>query len=130
MQLKQLDHVNIRTANLTEIKNWYHRILQLRDGPRPDFGFAGAWLYIGDHPIVHLVEVAEDPQNLQPKIEHFAISATGIAEFLAHLKAHNVPYRLSEVPGFNIVQVNIFDPDGNHIHIDFAADEPGMSAIK
>ena len=32
-------------------------------------------------------------------------------------------YRISIVPGMNLRQVNIHDPDGNHIEIAFAAEE-------
>ncbi len=28
-------------------------------------------------------------------------------------------YTIDPVPGFPVVQVNLRDPDGNHIHIDF-----------
>jgi catechol 2,3-dioxygenase-like lactoylglutathione lyase family enzyme len=47
------------------------------------------------------------------------LKATGLRAFLAHLEAKGVPYRLGEPPGTGITQVNIHDPDGNHIHVDF-----------
>jgi hypothetical protein len=41
------------------------------------------------------------------------------------------------VPGFGTVQVNVHDPDGNHIHVDFApaeaaavTDEPALAAAR
>ena len=46
-----------------------------------------------------------------------------MSDFLQHLKAEHIDYKLGKVPDFPIVQVNIWDPDGNHIHIDFHADE-------
>jgi catechol 2,3-dioxygenase-like lactoylglutathione lyase family enzyme len=119
MTLMRLDHVNIRTSNLAAMIEWYVDILGLVEGPRPPFDFAGAWLYIGDAPIVHLVGVKNEPRSIEPKIEHFAISATGLKVFLAKLKSREVVYSLDEVPDFPIVQVNIRDCDGNHIHIDF-----------
>jgi hypothetical protein len=42
---------------------------------------------------------------------------------LATLDADGAPCRLFPVPDFGIVQANIHDPDGNHIHIDFDAAE-------
>jgi len=57
MPLKQLDHVNIRTNNLAEMVRWYSEVLGLHSGPRPDFPFGGAWMYLGDQPVVHLVEI-------------------------------------------------------------------------
>jgi hypothetical protein len=72
---------------------------------------------------VHLVEVAKPPAALEPRLEHFAIAAEGMADFLAHLRARKVPYRCGEAPGFGIRQVNLWDPDGNHIHVDFTGEE-------
>ena len=119
MTLLRLDHVNIRTSNLAAMIEWYVDVLGLTDGARPPFDFAGAWLYIGDAPIVHLVEVGNEPRSVEPKIEHFAISGTGLKAFVSKLKSRKVGYSLDEVPDFPIVQVNIRDCDGNHIHVDF-----------
>lgn len=120
MQIGRLDHVNVRTENLAPMIEWYESVLGMTNGRRPDFSFGGAWLYAGDHPIVHLVEVAAGPKNQEPRIEHFAISATGLPGFIQRLNARGIPYTLDPVPGFPIVQINLHDPDGNHLHIDFA----------
>ncbi|MGR3660779.1 MAG: VOC family protein [Paracoccaceae bacterium] len=119
MPLKAFDHVNLRTANLQAMVAWYDEILQMKTGPRPDFPFDGAWLYLGDLAIVHLVGQAEQPQTVDPQIEHFAISAIGLGDFLAHLENNGVEAKVGRIESFGITQVNIFDPDGNHIHIDF-----------
>ena len=125
MQLRTLDHVNVRTSNLDKMVAWYGRILGMKTGERPGFSFPGAWLYVDDRPYIHLVGVDRplpaDQDGL--RLEHFALSATGFDRFLGHLKAEQVDYKLSKVPDFPIVQVNIWDPDGNHIHIDFHEDE-------
>jgi hypothetical protein len=34
-----------------------------------------------------------------------------------------VPYRVGRIEDFGILQVNVEDPDGNHVHIDFPLDE-------
>jgi len=119
MQMQSFDHVNVRTANLAGMIAWYSDVLGLVSGKRPNFPFNGAWMYLGDQAIVHLVEEADTPANSDPQIEHFALRATGLSDFLAHLKARDIDAKLVEVDGFGITQVNIFDVDGNHIHIDF-----------
>ena len=123
MALKRLDHVNVRTSNLAAMVSWYQDVLGFEPGPRPAFSFGGAWLYCDGLPIVHLVETGTRPAALDPALEHFAIGADGLAEFLAGLRAKGVPFERGTAPGFGIQQVNVWDPDGNHIHIDFAADE-------
>ena len=68
--IMSFDHVNINTKYLKETIKFYE-ILGFINGPRPEFPFNGAWLYL-DHNInlmhspypqtayIHLVEVPED----------------------------------------------------------------------
>ncbi len=127
MPLIDLDHLNIRTSRLEVLVKWYEQILGLGRGDRPAFPFNGAWMYLGDRPFVHLVEVeknlAPDPKTLT--LEHGAFRASGFDDFIAVLKAAGEKMRIEKVIGFPIVQVNIWDPDGNHLHIDFDAAECG-----
>lgn len=130
VMLKRLDHVNVRTANLDAMVEWYGRMLGMPAGPRPDFPFPGAWLYAGEHPIVHLVGRDEQPGAAASdvRLEHFAISATGLADLVERARAAGERCEVCKVPGFPIVQVNLWDPDGNHIHIDFdAAEAEGLA---
>lgn len=128
MPLARLDHVNLRTADLAAMEAFYTEVLGMSRGPRPPFAFGGAWLYCGEgaarQATVHLVEVAAQPvPDGALRLEHFAFAAQGLVEFLALLKRRGEPYRIGVVPGFGTVQVNIHDPDGNHIHVDFAPEE-------
>lgn len=126
MPLQKLDHVNVRTTQLAVMTDWYTQVLGLRLGERPNFPFGGAWMYAGDVAHVHLVasegEVAVGSE-VELKLEHFAFSATDLTAFLANLDDKSVPYRRSDLPEINLVQINVWDPDGNHIHVDFSADE-------
>lgn len=123
MQISKLDHVNVRTRNLKEMVDWYDRILGLKTGARPDFKFPGAWVYVGDQAAIHLVGTDKDHAAIEPRIEHFAFSATGLPQLVEKLTANNIPHSIDEVPGMPLVQVNLADHDGNHIHIDFAVSE-------
>jgi catechol 2,3-dioxygenase-like lactoylglutathione lyase family enzyme len=123
MQLDRLDHVNVKTANLEQMIKWYEDVLGMTSGARPPFPFPGAWMYAGEHPVVHLVGVDSEPAGHDPKLEHFALSATGYASFLENLGNRNIDYKVVKVPGIDVTQVNVFDVDGNHIHIDFQSQE-------
>lgn len=123
MEITQLDHVNVRTSRLDDMIRWYETILGLENGPRPEFGFGGAWLYAEGNAMVHLVEVSTECASVEPKIEHFAFQATGYAAFVKKLEENGFEFKLLQVPGWPIVQVNVEDCDGNHIHIDFHQDE-------
>lgn len=118
MQLCELEHVNLRTANLARAVAWYERVLGMRSGDKPDVPQTFAWMYVGAKPYVHIVEVAGVQPIENPTLEHFSFSAKGLKSFLSLLKREGVPYETIRVPSVNI-QVNVFDPDRNHIHIDF-----------
>jgi hypothetical protein len=79
---------------------------------------------LGDLAVIHLVGLdrqvaAGDDLTL----EHFAFRATGFDTFRQRLIDRDVPHTVDPVPGFPVVQINLRDPDGNHIHIDFDAAE-------
>lgn len=118
--LTAFDHVNIRTANLEAMIAWYGEILGLQPGPRPPFDFPGAWLYLGDSAVVHLVGKDRAPAPGDDlALEHFAFRARDLAGFVARLDAKSIAHSVDPVPGLPLVQVNLHDPDGNHIHVDF-----------
>lgn len=126
MQIQKLDHVNLRTTRLDDMIAWYSDILGLRRGDRPDFGFPGAWMYAGDTAVVHLVGIDDGEgvgSEVELKLEHFALTATGAAAFEARLNTTDIAYRRAVLEQTRTVAFNIADPDGNHIHVDFSADE-------
>lgn len=117
--LKAFDHVNLRTTDPEGLADWYETHLGLARGWRPPFPFPGAWLYLGDSAVVHVVGVTDSPGSYSGSLEHFAFTATGMDAFAAKLDAAGVPFQRADVPGTDIVQFNLHDPAGNHIHIDF-----------
>ncbi|SMP25146.1 VOC family protein [Shimia sagamensis] len=128
MPLHSLDHANIGTQNLDVMIRFYEEVLGMTNGPRPEFPFPGAWMYLGDNAVVHLVGSTKPliSGGGDIALEHAAFAATNMPAFLEVLAAHSLDYRFGFPPGFPIVQVNIHDPDGNHLHVDFHIDElPG-----
>lgn len=126
MRIGKLDHVNLRTHRLDSMIAWYTKVLGLRTGDRPDFPFPGAWLYAGDTAVIHLVGVEGKPSvgsALELKLEHFAFTATGRGEFETMLRTVNLPFQRIDLPSIRLVQLHLQDPDGNHVHVDFPAEE-------
>lgn len=112
MMITGLNHANISTAKLTETVAFFTEVLGLKVGPRPPFvGFDGAWLYLGDQPVVHLVErVPSRPQ--EGPLDHFSFTVTDFDAALADLDAKGVPYKASEIPGGFGKQAFLKDPNG------------------
>jgi catechol 2,3-dioxygenase-like lactoylglutathione lyase family enzyme len=121
--MTSLDHVNIRTADLGTMTRFYEQVMGLRIGDRPPFSNPGIWLYCGETAAVHLVGQERSPKVQETRIEHFAFKAQGLAAFLALLRDNTVAYSVAIVPERGIRQVNLYDPDGNHIEVQFGAEE-------
>jgi catechol-2,3-dioxygenase len=123
MEIKFLEHVNLRTAEMEKLAVWYERILGLKRGYRPPFGVKGLWLYADAIPIVHLLELDSPPATRDPQIEHFAMRASGLESFLERLKEDKISYRTARVPELRVFQIYLSDPENNHMHIDFPPQE-------
>jgi catechol 2,3-dioxygenase-like lactoylglutathione lyase family enzyme len=120
MTLLGLDHVNLRTARVAELTAFYCDVLGLRVGPRPAFAFGGAWLYCGERAVVHLVEVETTPEpGAELRLQHFAFRGSDLAPLLQRLEQAGLTPRLGVLPDFGICQLNVVDPDGNHLHLDY-----------
>lgn len=122
--IRGLDHVNVRTANLEGLLSFYREVLGLEAGERPPLGFPGAWLYAGTQAVIHLVQVSEPPAPVGAlRLEHFAFSAHGLPEFLKRLEQLGIEHKQSRQAGTGNVVINLRDPDGNRLHVDFPASE-------
>ena len=122
MAMFWLDHVNIRTSKLDEMSGFYEGVLGLKRGKRPNFQFGGAWHYCGTNAIVHLVESVKKIKPGEAQVEHFALRAGGsMKAFQRKLRDHDAPYEMLPLLEINMIQVNVFDPDGNKIEVQYAA---------
>ena len=124
-----LDHVNIRTARVEVLATFYCEVLGLLRGPRPPFPFGGAWLFCGDKATIHLVDTSDAPPTAHDPttlgLSHFAFSATGIEAFVARLRERRIAHQVGRLPGRDLAQVNLQDPDGNALHVDFVVASAG-----
>lgn len=135
MALSTLDHCSIRTVRLDETRDFYVDVLGMTDGARPDFDFPGNWLYIGGRPVVHLVGIdPDDPSGLieylggdidpasldgSGAFDHLAFRAGDPDAVIARLRAKGCPFREREVPGMDLFQVFVEDPNGITVEINF-----------
>ncbi|MEL7343766.1 MAG: VOC family protein [Pseudomonadota bacterium] len=127
MPLTAFDHVNIRTADLDGMIEWYDRILGITAGYRPVFKDPGAWLYLNGTCVIHLFDnppkppAHQDGENL--RLDHVAFRAEGFGAFIDMLEAEGIEHTTTTLEETQTVLVFLRDPDGNHIHVDFAMGE-------
>ena len=119
-----LDHFNIRTRCLDETVRFYRDVLGLTIGPRPNFNFPGAWMYSDGRAVVHLVDIASTDEPQKPDsgaVHHVAFASRGFAAMERHLTAVGVPFQTVQVPGGNLWQIFVTDPNGVVLELNYTA---------
>ena len=129
MTVLALEHITIRCAQLKRTRDFYVELIGLVEGPRPDFPFRGYWLYLGDVPVVHLVDAADkgsawggEPGQAAGDtgpFDHVAFRGDDFAATQAALKAAGVAFRERTVPGGALSQIFVRDPDGVLVELNF-----------
>jgi catechol 2,3-dioxygenase-like lactoylglutathione lyase family enzyme len=122
--IKAMDHFTVVSNRLEETLVFYQR-LGLSQGPRPEFGIPGLWLYAGHIPILHVIGVDRLPESRRGVIDHIAFTSEGLEAALSTLKAAGIPYSIIRTPRpFSYWQVFCEDPNGAEVELSFAATEP------
>ena len=129
MPLEGLNHYNVAVADLEASRRFYTGVLGLVDGMRPPFETPGAWLYVGDEPVVHLSPAKRRPSKTTGRFDHIAFTASDLPGMVRRLKRKQVDFVVRKVPEMQGnpnaggSQVFIKDPDGVVIEINFARGE-------
>lgn len=118
MKVHGLDHVNITTQDLEGTIAFYREVLGLEPGERPPFPFPGAWLYAGGRPVVHL-GVRPASGGSTGAVDHVAFAASGFEAFRRRLEERGIPYSTAVVPGTDMRQIFLRDPNGVKIELNF-----------
>jgi catechol 2,3-dioxygenase-like lactoylglutathione lyase family enzyme len=121
MAVQGLDHYTVNVRDLAASVRFYDDVLGLKTGPRPPLGFPGAWLYCGDHPLVHLVADRPAEGAANGAFDHVALLASGFDEMCRHLEERKIAYRKLAIPGGPRRQLFFTDPDGVKIELNFGA---------
>ena len=130
MPLLRLEHCLVLTDDLAATRDFYCRILGLHVGPRPPLGFAGDWLYLGNVPCVHVadwesyrahsttagISVSQRALGTGP-LDHVAFVADDPDAMRVRLVSHGVQFAENVVPGANLTQFFMHDPNGVKVEI-------------
>jgi catechol 2,3-dioxygenase-like lactoylglutathione lyase family enzyme len=144
MPLSHIEHFLVAADDIEKTGEWYCRVLGMKEGPHPDFGFPVKWLYLGDRDIVHIGPSAKNADANQKKylgrtsqdtgsgtgaLDHIAFRATGLKQMMAHLKAQGIAFNERRASGQALYQLFMLDPNGIKIELNYdAAEAEGMKA--
>ncbi|MCP4618848.1 MAG: glyoxalase [Bradyrhizobium sp.] len=125
VEVARLDHVNIQTSVLEETCAFFEGIIGLKRGFRPEFPFPGAWLYLGDKPVVHVIGMSDAGAGAagSGRVNHVGFLATGYTSLLDRVRSAGIAHEIRDVPGVGQRQVFMKDPNGVSIELAFDAVE-------
>jgi catechol-2,3-dioxygenase len=116
------NHYNLRASRvlLDELREFYCKVVGLKEGERPAFRTFGYWLYAGGTDVLHLSECSPDETRqtfVATTFDHAAFTCDDADAMEAHLKAHGIEYTIRFVSQTNIKQIFFRDPAGNGVEL-------------
>ena len=112
MRALGLHHVSINVNDVDEARRFYVDVLGARErSDRPDFGFGGAWLDVGDQQI-HLIEApVPDDQG-----QHLALLVDDLDDTITELRGDGIEVSDPSPVGTGR-QAFTHDPSGNLVEL-------------
>ena len=138
MPISHIEHFLVASDDIDETRNWYARVLGMKSGSHPDFGFPVHWMYLGKVDVVHIGPSAKMAGDIQKKylgrtsqggatgtgaIDHIAFRATGLRQMLEHLRKEKVQFSQRRANGQALFQLFFLDPNGIKIELNYDAAE-------
>jgi catechol 2,3-dioxygenase-like lactoylglutathione lyase family enzyme len=132
MPLEKLEHYLVLSDDMEATRDFYTELLCLETGFRPDLGFPGYWIYLGDTPVIHIAEwesyrrygadagvpVSERGPGTGP-LDHIAFNGTDPEDMIRRLEARGLAYQRNDVPGAGLRQLFLNDPNGLKIELNY-----------
>jgi catechol 2,3-dioxygenase-like lactoylglutathione lyase family enzyme len=138
MSLHGFNHFTIRAKDVKKTHAFYTKVLGLRDGFRPKLANQGWWLYCGVTPIIHLFDAklkhvyvgstldVGDPAKAtlgSGSVDHIALSGDDYEGMRRRVEQAGVPYKTLRLPGLDVDQIFVEDPNGLTVEMQFPRDE-------
>jgi catechol 2,3-dioxygenase-like lactoylglutathione lyase family enzyme len=132
MPLNKMEHYLVLTDDIDATRDFYRDVIGLAPGFRPELGFPGHWVYLGDIPVIHIADwdsyrshserlgipVSERGEGTGP-FDHIAFNGTEPDAMMAKLEALEIPFRSNEIPAAGLVQLFLDDPNGIKIELNY-----------
>lgn len=128
MALQLLEHFLVMTDDVDLTRNFYREILDFQDGFRPELGFLGHWLYLGEIPVIHIADWQSYTAHSQqlgipvttPGVfDHVAFNGTNAREMIDKLTSLGLPFHCNEVPEIGLTQIFLNDPNGLKLELNY-----------
>lgn len=127
--IEGLNHFTVTAEDRERTLGFYCGLLGLREGPRPDLGFPGSWLYADGQPsaVLHIYWDRPMSASRTGVIDHMAFTARDLKAVKARFDTAGQKYELKRQAGAGTWQLFTFDPNGAKVELDFDAGESAGS---
>jgi catechol 2,3-dioxygenase-like lactoylglutathione lyase family enzyme len=143
MPLTELNHYLLVAKNLERTKTFYTDVLGLELAERPDFGFPGYWLKIGDEICVHLASQAPNkvrdtfllkkhPRDTtgSGSVDHIAFLAKDPENVRKRIQNKGIEMHYRSFPDAKLFQIFLKDPDQVTIELNFLGEAVDLSKFQ
>jgi catechol 2,3-dioxygenase-like lactoylglutathione lyase family enzyme len=132
--LNKMEHFLVMTYDVDATRDFYRDVLGFQEGPRPELGFLGHWLYLGEIPVIHIAEWASytahserlgipvtRPAPGTGPLDHVAFNGadSGYATLRERLDRHGLKYHPNDSPAIGLRQIFLDDPNGLKLELNF-----------
>ena len=121
LRLGRFNHAALNVTDVDRSVAFYRDLLGLRTVARPQFSFAGAWLYSdGLGMMLHLIhDAAFDPprERIETRKSHLAFRVDDVDTVADRLDELGLAYARRTLPDFGYRQLFFQDPDGNVLEV-------------
>lgn len=123
MKIVGMNHFTVLSHDVDLTASFYQEVLGLKLGYRPNLTVPGAWLYVEEKAVLHIIGVHSQAKLIEGVIDHIAFSGVGLGKFISHLNQLNIPHKYHQQIGSNIWQVVFYDPSGAKVEVNFEPSE-------
>lgn len=130
----RLDHFLVMTHDVDATRDFYRDVLGFQEGFRPDLGFLGHWLYLGEVAAIHIADwksytahsirlgiPVTTPAPGTGALDHVAFNGpdSAHATLVERLQQRRIAFFAHDSPGIGLRQIFLDDPNGLKLELNF-----------
>ena len=132
MPMLRMEHFLVMTHDVDQTRDFYRDVLGFAEGPRPELGFLGHWLYLDGVACIHIADwttytdhsnrlgiPVTSPAPGTGPLDHVAFTGEGYEELVERLRGHGLAFHPNDSPGIGLRQIFLNDPNGLKLELNF-----------
>lgn len=132
MPLTRMEHFLVMTHDVDATRDFYRDVLGFGEGPRPDLGFLGHWLYLDGIACIHIADwttytahsnrlgiPVTRPAPGTGALDHVAFNGDNYEELRGRLQANGLAFHPHDSPAIGLRQIFLEDPNGLKLELNF-----------